>query len=88
MITPLRHAIAFTAALPVALLAHGSGMEPIHAATGAILLPAVHAGVDLVVSGPDLSLRRIAGCAAFHAATITVLGLFLASLLGNALSAA
>ncbi|MCY4638496.1 MAG: hypothetical protein OXG04_29020 [Acidobacteria bacterium] len=83
MTTPLRHAIAFTAALPVALLAHDSGMEPAYAATAAILLPTVHAGIDLAVNGPDLSLRRIAGCAAFHTATITALGLFLTSLLGT-----
>ncbi len=83
MTTALRHAIAFTAALPVALLAHKSGMEPAHAATAAILLPAIHASVDLAVNGPDLSLRCIAGCAAFHAATITALGLFLVSLLGT-----
>ncbi len=83
MTTALRHAIAFTAALPVALLAHKSGMEPAYAATAAILLPAIHAGVDLAVNGPDLSLRCIAACAAFHAATITALGLLLASLLGT-----
>ena len=83
MTTALRHAIAFTAALPVALLAHQSGMEPAHAATAAILLPAVHAGVDLVVSGPDLGLQAIGGWTAFHAATITALGLFLTSLLGT-----
>ncbi len=81
MTTALRHAIAFTAALPVALLAHEGGMEPAHAATAAILLPAMHAGVDLAVNGPDPSLRCIAGCAAFHAATIATLGLFLTSLL-------
>lgn len=83
MTTALRHAVAFTAALPVALLAHDSGMEPVHAATAAILLPAIHAGVDLVASGPDLTLRAIATWSAFHAATITALGLFLASLLGT-----
>ena len=83
MTTAVRHAIAFTAALPVALLADGNGMEPVHAATAAILLPTIHAGVDLVVSGPDLTLRAIATWTAFHAATITALGLFLASLLGT-----
>ena len=83
MTTALRHAIAFTGALPVALLAHGSGMEPAHAATAAILLPAVHAGVDLVVSGPDLSLRSIGARTVFHATTITTLGLFLAGLLAT-----
>ena len=81
MTTPLRHATAFTAALPVALLAHDSGMEPVHAATAAILLPAIHASVDLAVNGPDLNLRCIAVCTAFHTATIAGLGLFLASLL-------
>jgi len=83
MTTALRHAIAFTAAVPVALLAHGSGMEPVHAATAAILLPAIHASVDLVAGGPDLTLRAIATWSGFHAATITALGLFLASLLGT-----
>ena len=83
MTTALRHAIAFTAALPVALLAHEGGMEPAHAATAAILLPTMHAGIDLAVNGPDLSLRCIAACAAFHTATITGLGLLLASLLGT-----
>ena len=83
MTTALRHAIAFTAALPVALLAHDSGIEPVHAATVAILLPAIHAGVDLVTSGPDLTLRAIATWSAFHATTITALGLLLASLLGT-----
>jgi len=83
MTTAVRHAIAFTAAVPVALLAHGNGMEPVHAATAAILLPAIHASVDLVVNGPDLSLRSIGAWTAFHAATITALGLFLASLLGT-----
>jgi len=83
MTSALRHAIAFTGALPLALLAHQSGMEPTHAAIAAILLPTVHAGVDLVVSGPDLTLQAIAGWTAFHAATIAALGLFLASLLGT-----
>ena len=83
MTTELRHAIAFTTALPVALLAHDSGMEPTHAATAAILLPAIHASVDLVVNGPDLSLRAIATRTAFHAATVTTLGLVLTSLLGT-----
>jgi len=82
MTTALRHAIAFTAALPVALLAHGSGMEPVHAAAVATLLPATHAGVDLVASGPDLTPPPTATGSAFHAAPITTLGLFLASLLG------
>lgn len=81
MTTALRHAIAFTAALPVALLAHQSGMEPAHAATAAILLPTIHASVDLVANGPDLRLRCIAAWSAFHAATITTLGLVLTSLL-------
>ena len=81
MTTPLRHAIAFTAALPVALLAHHSGMDPAHAATAAILLPAVHASVDLVVNGPDLSLPCIGAWSAFHAATIATLGLSLTSVL-------
>ncbi len=83
MTTALRHAIAFTAALPVALLAHNSGMEPAHAATAAILLPAIHASVDLVANGPDLRLRGIATWSAFHVATITTLGLFLAGMLGT-----
>ncbi len=83
MTSALRHAIAFTAALPVALLAHDAGIEPVWAATAAILLPTIHAGVDLVVHGPDLNLRRIAACTTFHAATITALGLLLASLLGT-----
>jgi hypothetical protein len=81
--TPLRHAVAFTAAVPVALLAHNSGMAPAHAATAAILLPVMHASVDLVVNGPDMSLRCIAACTAFHAGTIAMLGLFLTSLLGT-----
>ena len=83
MTTALRHATAFTAALPVALLAHDAGMEPTHAATAAILLPAIHASVDIVANGPDLCLRGIATWSAFHIATITTLGLFLASVLGT-----
>ena len=81
MTNALRHAIAFTGALPVALLAHDAGIEPAHAATAAILLPAIHAGIDLVVHGPDLTLRCIAACTAFHTGTISMLGLCLASLL-------
>ncbi len=81
MTTTLRHAIAFTTALPIALLAHDSGMEPTQSATVAILLPAIHASVDIVANGPDLCLRGIATWSAFHIATITTLGLFLASVL-------
>ena len=82
MTSALRHAIAFTAAVPVALLAHENGIEPTQAATGAILLPTIHASVDLVVTGPDLRLRCITMITVFHTATIGALGLFLTSLLG------
>ena len=83
MTTALRHAIAYTAALPIALLAHDSGMQPAHATTAAILLPATHAGIDIVVNGADTSPRCIATWTAFHAAAITILGLILTSVLGT-----
>lgn len=81
MITALRYAIAFSAAVPVAILAHQTGLEPAHAATTGVLLPATHASVELVTSGPDLRLRFIAAQTCFHTVTIVTLGLLLTSLL-------
>ena len=63
MTNTLRHAIAFTATLPIAFLAHEAGLEPVHAAAVAATLPGAHAAIDLVVHGPDLGFRQLGALA-------------------------
>ena len=77
----LRHAIAFTAALPIALLAHETGLEPVHAAAAAALLPGAHAAIDLVVHGSDLSFRQLGALTAFHCGAILVLAVTVTGIL-------
>ena len=81
MTNALRHAIAFTAALPVAFLAHETGLEPIHAAAVAATLPGAHAAIDLVVQGPDLSFRQLGALTAFHCGAILILAVTVTGIL-------
>ena len=81
MTNALRHAIAFAAALPIALLAHEAGLEPVHAAAAAATLPGAHATIDLLVHGPDLSFRQLGALTAFHCGAILILAVTVTGIL-------
>ena len=81
MTNTLRHAIAFTAALPIAFLAREAGLEPVHAAAVAATLPSAHAAVDLVVHSPDLSFRQLGALTTFHCGAILILAVTVTAIL-------